>query len=81
MLTVTVYTTGPSCMQCVLTKRHLDRRSIAYTEQPLDEDNTAAAIELGHTTAPIVCVSIDGQEEHWSGYRPDRIDRIARGAA
>lgn len=81
MTTVTVYTTGPGCMQCVQTKRHLDRRGIAYTERPLDEDNAAAAIELGFTTAPVVCVSIDGEEQSWDGYRPDRIDEIARRAA
>ncbi|MDN4521389.1 glutaredoxin domain-containing protein [Mycolicibacterium austroafricanum] len=77
---VTVYTNGPSCMACTQTKRHLDRRGIAYTELPLDEGNTAAAIELGFTTAPVVCVSIDGVESSWAGYRPDRIDAIARAA-
>ncbi|KWX66833.1 glutaredoxin domain-containing protein [Mycobacterium sp. NAZ190054] len=77
---VTVYTNGPSCMACTQTKRHLEKRGIAYTEQPLDEDNTAAAIELGFTTAPVVCVSIDGAEQSWDGYRPDRIDAIARAA-
>lgn len=51
-MTVTVYST-PACQACTLTKRHLDRRGIPYTEQPLDGDNTAAAVELGFTTAPI----------------------------
>ncbi len=79
-MTVTVYTSGPSCQACVLTKRHLDRRGITYTEEPLDGDNAAAAIELGFTTAPVVCVSVDGVEDAWSGYRPDRIDRLVRAA-
>lgn len=81
MTTVTVYTSGPSCQACTLTKRHLDRRGITYTEEPLDGDNAAAAIELGFTTAPVVCVSVDGAEDAWSGYRPDRIDKIARAVA
>ena len=79
MTIVTVYT-RPACPGCTATKRQLDARGIAYTEQPLDEGNTAAAIELGYATAPVVCVSIDGVESSWAGYRPDRIDAIARAA-
>lgn len=78
-MTVTIYT-SPACMACVQTKRHLDRRGITYAEQPLAEDNASAAIELGFSTAPVVCVSIDGEEQSWDGYRPDRIDALA-GAA
>lgn len=77
MIIVTVYT-SPACMACVQTKRHLDRRGISYTEKPLDGDNAAAAIESGFTTAPVMCVSVDGREDSWDGYRPDRIDAIAR---
>lgn len=80
MTIVTVYTAGPSCSACILTKRHLERRSISYTEEPLNDENTAAATELGFTTAPIVCVSIDGIEQSWDGYRPDRIDALVGGA-
>ncbi|UJL29961.1 glutaredoxin family protein [Mycolicibacterium vanbaalenii] len=79
MTIVTVYT-RPSCPGCTATKRRLDTLGIAFTEQPLDEDNTAAAIELGFTSAPVVCVSIDGVEQSWAGYRPDRIDAVARAA-
>ena len=79
-MTVTIYTSGPSCQACTLTKRHLDRRGIAYSEVPLDNDNAAAAIERGFTKAPVVCVSIDGVDQSWDGYRPDRIDAL-RGAA
>lgn len=81
-LTVTVYTAGPSCMACKQTLRHLDRRGIAYTEVPIDSEDgiAAAAIELGFTTAPVVCAFVDGREESWDGYRPDRIDALA-GAA
>jgi glutaredoxin-like protein NrdH len=35
--------------------------------------------ELGYSQAPVVCV--DGEpEHHWSGFRPDLIDRLARTA-
>lgn len=83
MITVTVYTAGPACQPCIQTKRQLDKRGIPYTEIPIDSDEGigAAAIELGFTTAPVVCVNIDGHETAWDGFRPDRIDEIARRAA
>jgi hypothetical protein len=31
--------------------------------------------ELGYTEAPVVVVD---EHDHWSGFRPDQIDRIAR---
>lgn len=76
-LTVTVYSAGPGCKACTLTKRHLERRAIPYLEHPIDDDIRAAATELDITSAPIVCVSVDGVElEPWGGYRPDRIDAL-----
>lgn len=75
---VTVYASGPSCMACTMTKRHLARRGIAFTEIPIDSDDAilAAAGELDLRTAPIVCASVDGAEQYWDGYRPDRIDAL-----
>lgn len=77
-MTITVYTAGPSCQACTLTKRHLDRRGLAYTEEPIDgrDEILDAAAELGLTSAPIVCASVDGEEQYWDGYRPDRIDGL-----
>ena len=74
----TVYTSGPSCMACTMTKRHLDRRKVPYTEVPIDSEPAImdAVEELGLTTAPVVCVSVDGVESYWDGYRPDRIDAL-----
>ena len=82
MTVVTVYTSGPSCAACRLTKRHLDRRGIDYTEVPIDSDDgiLPAALELDLTTAPIVCASVDGVEQYWDGYRPDRIDALKSAA-
>lgn len=78
-MTVTVYTAGPSCMGCTQTKRHLTRRGIPFTEVAIADDDKIldAAAELGLTTAPIVCASINSEEQMWDGYRPDRIDKIA----
>lgn len=75
---VTVYTSGPSCQACTMTKRHLDRRGIAYTEVRIDsDDNILLAInELGFSTAPVVCASTPEGELSWDGYRPDRINAL-----
>lgn len=78
--TVTVYT-APNCMGCVQTKRHLDRRGIAYSEVPIDDDNREAILFLGYTSAPVVCANVNGAEQHWAGYRPDRLDAIAKAVA
>lgn len=80
--TVTVYTAGPACQACTMTKRHLDRINVPYTEIPIDSDDAipAAAFELGFAQAPIVCASVDGVEQAWDGYRPDRLNAL-RGAA
>lgn len=81
MVSVAVYTTGPACVQCRLTRRRLDEAGIRYTEIDLTLDANAAARdyvtdELGHSQAPVVIV--DGEpEHHGSGFRPDRIDYLA----
>lgn len=79
---VTVYSAGPGCQACSLTKRHLVLRGVAFTEVAIDSDAgiAAAAVELGFATAPIVCASTPDGEQLWDGYRPDRIDKLA-GAA
>lgn len=76
---VTLYTSGPSCMACTLTKRHLINRGIAYTEVPIDSEPSIyeAISEMGFTTAPVVCASTADGELSWDGYRPDRIDALA----
>lgn len=85
---VTVYTSS-ACPACTMTKRHLIRRGIPFTEVVLESDDgiLAAAVELGLRQAPIVCVSTDplprvggdwaASEVFWDGYRPDRIDALA----
>lgn len=76
--TVTVYTAGPTCMACVQTKRHLNRRGIAFTEIPIgsDGDVLEAINELGFRMAPVVRAETSAGEQAWDGYRPDRIDRL-----
>lgn len=74
---IRVYTTGPSCGKCQMTKRMLTSRGIPYIEINIREDDAAREYvteELGYSTAPVVVVD---DHDHWSDMRPDHIDRIA----
>jgi glutaredoxin-like protein NrdH len=68
--------TKKSCVQCVATHRALDAKGIEYDVVDLSED--AAALEqvksLGYLQAPVVITD----EDHWSGFRPDKIDELAQ---
>ena len=74
---ITVYTTGPSCARCTLTKKVLTSKGIEFVEVNIRDDEDArnyVVEDLGYTEAPVVVVT---DEDHWSGFRPDHIDRIA----
>jgi len=74
-MTVTVYT-KPSCVQCNATYRALDKKGIEYNKVDISQD--AAALErvrnLGYMQAPVVITDND----HWSGFRPDKIENLAQ---
>ena len=42
-----------------------------------DPQTLAALKELGYLSAPVVCVGVSN-DDIWSGYRPDRIEEIAK---
>ena len=73
-MSITVYT-KPACVQCNATYRALDSKGIEYEVTDLSED--PAALEqvksLGYMQAPVVVAD----EEHWSGFRPDKINELA----
>lgn len=77
-MTVTVYT-KPACVQCNATYRALDKKGIAY--QSVDMSQDAEALErvraMGYMQAPVVITDAD----HWSGFRPDKIEALAQSAA
>lgn len=41
---------------------------------PKDQEARAYVMGLGYLAMPVVYLSAD---EHWSGFRPDRLNRIA----
>lgn len=76
---VRVYTTGERCVRCKLTKKALAAKGIEFVEVDVTLDENAAARsyimdELGYSEAPVVVVD---DEDHWSGFLPDQINRLA----
>jgi Glutaredoxin-like protein NrdH len=73
-MTITVYS-KPMCVQCDATYRALDKQGLDYTKVDLTQD--AESLEfiksLGYQQAPVVMAG----DDHWSGYRPDRIKAVA----
>jgi glutaredoxin-like protein NrdH len=84
MPNVTVYTTGPSCIRCTMTKRALTKKGVEFTEVDIRENDAARQYvteELGYTSAPVVVVEDGTGQDHWCEFRPDQIDRVAQAHA
>ena len=77
-MTVTVYS-KPMCVQCDATYRALDKQGLDY--EKIDVTQDVEALEfikgLGYQQAPVVMAG----DDHWSGYRPDRIKAAAASAS
>lgn len=73
-MTVTVYT-KPGCVQCSATLKALEIKGIPYELVDLVEDAEAYVFvaTLGYRQAPVVVAD----DEHWVGFRPDRIRALA----
>jgi glutaredoxin-like protein NrdH len=73
-MAITVYT-KPSCVQCTATYRALDNKGIEYEVHDVSTDE--AALEhvksLGYMQAPVVVTD----DDHWSGFRPDKIATLS----
>lgn len=81
MPSVTVYTTGPSCMRCTMTKTALAKKGVDFVEVDIRENDAARQYvteDLGYTSAPVVVVEDGTGEDHWCEFRPDQIDRVAQ---
>jgi glutaredoxin-like protein NrdH len=76
-MSITVYT-KPACVQCTATYKALDKQGIAYQKVDITLDSEARdyVMALGYLQAPVVVA----ENDHWSGFRPDRIKALA-GAA
>ena len=70
----TVYT-KPSCVQCDMTKRYMDKNNIEYTTIDITQDRDALDLILGmgFSSAPVV-ISDKGS---WAGFQPDKLSELA----
>jgi len=67
----TVLYTMPNCPQCDATKRYFEEGEIDYStvDLSINEEAYELVSSFGYKSAPVV---ISG-ENHWSGFRPDKI--------
>lgn len=74
-MAVTVYS-KPACVACNSTYRKLDKHGVIYSTVDISEDAEAYEYvkSLGYAQAPVVVTD----EEHWSGFRPDRIEEMIK---
>jgi glutaredoxin-like protein NrdH len=73
---VTVYTT-PSCPQCEMTKKVLNKGNIRYNIVDLSTDEKAMEYvkqDLGYASAPVVMAG----KEHWSGFRHGYLQNLIK---
>jgi glutaredoxin-like protein NrdH len=79
MNAITVYT-KPACVQCKAVFRALDKARIDYRPVDISADAEARdfVMSLGYLQAPVVYA---GPDNHFSGFRPDRIKTLTATAA
>ena len=73
---MTIVYTKPNCVQCNMTKRHMDKIGVEYTTVDITEDPEAldALIEMGYRAAPVVMTA---EGESWAGFQPEKINELA----
>lgn len=72
-MAITIYS-KPACVQCTATYRALDQRGIAYDVIDISEDAESLTMvrDLGYVQVPVIVT----EHEHWSGFRPDKINAL-----
>ncbi|MFD3443119.1 glutaredoxin-like protein NrdH [Microbacteriaceae bacterium 4G12] len=73
-MAITVYS-KPACVQCTATYRALDKQGIEYEifDVSVDDKALETVKALGYLQAPVVVT----EDDHWSGFRPDKIAALA----
>lgn len=74
-MSVTVYS-KPSCVQCDATYKVLEQKNINYNVIDISQDTQAfeKVTGMGYRQVPVVVV---GGDDHWAGFRPDKLSKIA----
>ncbi|ALF01434.1 NrdH-like glutaredoxin [Mycobacterium phage LilPharaoh] len=70
---ITIYTTGPECRKCWLTKQRLEKAGVECADVLLEDvpDKAAEFRAAGHLMAPVVVDELTGAM--WSDFRVDEI--------
>jgi len=73
---MTIVYTKPSCVQCDMTKRLMDRIGVEYTTVDISEnpEELEKLIAMGYRAAPVV-ITDDG--DSWAGFQPEKISDLA----
>jgi glutaredoxin-like protein NrdH len=75
MSNATLYTT-PGCPQCMVTEIALEKNGVQY--DVVDLSTNPEALErvkaMGYMQAPV----IETDDDHWSGFQPDKIAALAK---
>jgi glutaredoxin-like protein NrdH len=74
MSSIRVYS-KPACVQCTATYKALERAKLEFEIFDVTDDEKALQTvkDLGYLQAPVVVT----ENEHWSGFRPDKIGQLA----
>jgi glutaredoxin-like protein NrdH len=77
-MAITVYS-KPACVACNSTYRKLTKEGLVYSTIDISEDPQAYEYvkSLGYAQAPVVVTD----DDHWSGFKPDKIAALAAPAA
>ena len=81
------------CVQCAASERELKKIGVDFKEDghrivlgettyihadATTDENRELAMGLGYMQAPVMTVVVDGEmKDHWSGFRPDKIQEHA----
>ncbi|WP_412057701.1 glutaredoxin-like protein NrdH [Bartonella sp. DGB2] len=73
---ITIYS-KPNCVQCTATYRALDKHNIPYIVVDISENRDAQTLveNLGYRQVPVVFLDKDN---HWAGFRPDKLAALSR---
>ena len=73
-MTPVVYT-KPSCVQCDMTKRYLDKAGVKYSTVDITQEPEAMDLILGmgFLAAPVVI----SEAGNWAGFQPDKLNLLA----
>jgi len=74
-MNITIYT-KPGCVQCGAAQRHMQKLGLDYEVVDLTQspNDLTAIISLGYLEAPVTITTHNGQDTHWGGYQPNKID-------